>query len=166
MLKEIYFINVSDLSKGIASGEIGHSLMFRHFIIFSILFYSGFSVPISLSGESTGLQGWGTLLLIFAAQSLINYYGIWYTYQINEKGDGRDYFYRLFSLALPISVRLLVCALLISVVTAGIFFVLFSNNIEINSFISSVFYIVLLSAYSGAFYYLAGKYIRVCSSGS
>lgn len=166
MLKEIHFINVSALSEGIASGEIGRPLMFKHFIAFSILFYSGFSVPVTLSGESTGLQGWATQLLLFAAQALINYYGIWYTYQINEKGDGRDYFYRLFSLALPISVRLFVCALLISVVAAGVFFVLFSNNIQINSFILSLFYILLLSAFSGAFYYLIGKYIRVCSNGS
>ncbi len=166
MLKDIYFINVSDLSRRIASGEIGQSLMFKHFIIFSILFYSGFSIPISLSGESIGTEGWVMFLLMFIVQALINYYGIWYTYQINEKGDGKDYFYRLFSVALPISVRLLVIAFLIWVVIASMFFVLFSNDIEPNGFISSALYILPLSAYSGAFYYLAGKYMGVCSNGS
>ena len=166
MLKEIYFINVSDLSKGIAAGEIGQSLMFRHFVVFSILFYSGFSIPISLPGESKGVQEWGVLILMFAAQAVVNYYGIWYTYQINEKGDGRDYFYRLFSLALPISIRLLIYSFIISFVIAGVFYALFSNNIEINRFISGLLYTLLFTAYSCVFYFLVGKYIRVCSSGT
>lgn len=166
MLKDIYFINVSELSKRISSGEADKALMFKHFIVFSMLFYTGFSVPISLSGEPSNAQGWLFLLLTFIAQAAIHYYGIWYTFQINNKGDGEDYFYRLFSLALPISIRLLIYALLISVLFSAVFLMLFSIDVEPNDVMVSVLYFTLSGVYSGAFYYLIGKYIRACSNGS
>ena len=166
MLKDIYFLNVSELSNRIRLGEIDQTLMLKHFIAFSILFYTGFSLPISFSGESTSSQGWVMLILTFIVQATIHYYGIWYTYQINAKGDGQAYLNRLFCLALPISIRLLIYAVAISIAVAAVFFMLFSSDIEPNGFLVGTLYILLSGAYSCAFYYLAGKYIRVCCSGS
>lgn len=165
MIKDIYFINVDELSKKIRSGEVDGIVMFKHFVFFNILFYSGFVIPVSIQkDEVTGLT-WSMLVAMFIVEAIINYYGIWYTYQVNRKGDGKDYFERLFCIALPISVRLFLLTILVGVSCSIIVVVMSSVGITFNGAISSALYTIALGAYSMAFYYLAGKYMRVCSGG-
>ncbi|TXR53843.1 hypothetical protein [Reinekea thalattae] len=165
MFKDIYFLNVSEISNRIRQGEFSQAMMLKQFILFSILFYSGFNLPIVLAGEpANSWLVWRMNILTIIVQAVIHYYGIWYTYQINAKGDGKDYLNRVFCLALPISIRLLFYILLVVIAIIVVFFLLvFINNIELNDYFVSALTIVLSGAYSAAFYYLVGKYIRVCS---
>lgn len=166
MLKDIYFYNVDELSKKIREGAIDQILVLKHFIAFNILFYSGFTIPITITNEGTTRSAWLLVILMFVTQAIIHYYGIWYTYQINQKGDGVNYLSRLFCLALPISIRLFVYAIIIALIGSFILFVMFSNDISPSGAATDTLYILLSGVYSAAFYYLIGKYIRVCCSGS
>lgn len=166
MLKDIYFFNPRALAEGIRAGEIGQLIQLKHFIVFSILFYSGFSLPIIIASESSDLNDWVVYLLMFAAEAAINYYGIFYTYQINQKGDGQNYFGRLFCLALPVSIRIFIYILLIYLVILPLLFATPSWQVNSNESIVTAIYFVGSCVYSIAFYFLVGKYIRVCSDGS
>ena len=166
MLKDIYFFNPKDLAEKIKAGEIGKLIQLKHFIIFSILFYSGFSLPIIIASEDSDLNEWVELFLIFGAEAAINYYGIFYTYQINQKGDGQDYLGRLFCLALPVSIKLFIYSLLIYLIISALLFATSDWRVNFNKSMATTLYFIGPCFYSIAFYLLIGKYIRVCSNNS
>ncbi|WP_049629491.1 hypothetical protein [Cellvibrio sp. pealriver] len=166
MLKDIYFFNPRKLAERIRVGEIGQLIQLKHFIIFSILFYSGFSLPIIIASESSDINEWVEYFLFFLAEAAINYYGIYYTYQINQKGDGQNYFGRLFCLALPVSIKLFIYSLLISLIISSLLFSKPAWEVDSNQYMLTIISFVGPCVYSIAFYLLIGKYIRICSSNS
>ena len=142
--------------------------MLKHFIVFSILFIGGVSIPIKYTTESTSSLGWFVLVANFLTQAVIAYYGIWYTYQVNQKGDGRDYFYRFFSLALPISIWLAIIGIATSFAFVFVLTQVDGNGVGHGhgEIIFGILTPITSAIYSTAFYYLLGKYMRVCSNGS
>jgi hypothetical protein len=166
VLKDIYFFNPKELAEKIRMGEIGQLIQLKHFIIFSILFYSGFSLPIIIASEGSDLNEWLVFFLMFVIEAAINYYGIWYTYRINQKGDGQNYLGRLFCLALPVSIKLFIYSLLIYLIISATFFSASYRGINFNESIFTTVFFVGPCFYSIAFYLLIGKYIRVCSHNS
>ncbi len=164
MLKDIYFFSPTKLAERIRAGEIGRIIELKHFIIFSIFFYSGFSLPIIIESEVSGLKEWSLFLLIFVTEAAINYFGILYTYQINQKGDGQNYLGRLFCLALPVSIRLSIYSLLIYLVICALLFVTSDWGTNFSESIATTLYFVGPCLYSIAFYLFVGKYIRACSN--
>ena len=166
MLKDIYFFNPKMLAEKIQTGEIGKLIQLKHFILFSIIFYSGFRLPIVIASEGSDLNEWVEFFLIFVVEAAINYYGIFYTYQINQKGDGQDYLGRLFCLALPVSIKLFIYSLLIYLVISGLLFAASDWKGNFNESMATTLYFIGPCIYSIAFYLLIGKYIRICSNNS
>ena len=62
-----------------------------------------------VSGEPALSMGVLSLkVLAFVVSGLIVYFGMWLTYQVNRKGDGKDFFLRFAALSLPISTKLII----------------------------------------------------------
>lgn len=162
VLKNLYFIRASTLARRIQAGDVDSLTMLKHFIVFSILFSSGFSLPLSFKGVPADAPGWATMILEFITQGAINYIGIRYTYHINKNGDGQDYLPRLFCLALPVTLQLTLVFILVSVLWVTVITRVFADNPAAIERVMWVFFRVVGFTYPALFYYRIGQLLRVC----
>jgi len=165
MLRGIYFINVGVLADKLKSDEISEVDKIKHFIAYNILFFSGVMLPISISMEPVTIGTWSYITISFVILAVIHYYGIWYTYQINKKGDGNNYFERLVCLALPVAIRLTIY-LFLAALFFGLLIVVMGNLFleAIPYLMGDIAYLIASCIYLILFYKYVGKYMRVCAS--
>jgi hypothetical protein len=108
--------------------------------------------------ESTLELSWVQMIVFLVAFMLVNYYGLIYTYQANQNGDGKSYFFRFSALSLPVGMRV---ALMF--VIPMFLVVLFSDNYD--SAINPAFVAesLLKLAAAGAFYFIMANSLRKVS---
>jgi putative flippase GtrA len=123
-IKDVYFLRADLLAEQLAAGKVSQVQALKHLVFSCILGMTGYSVPIHINFESEEVRGMSLIghILGFIVSAAIVYYGVWFTFQANQKGDGQDYFLRFSALTLPVSVRLLLeyiaVALLLALGTA------------------------------------------------
>jgi uncharacterized membrane protein YidH (DUF202 family) len=108
---DIYFLDAKSLALELRTGTFSEHRAVKQAIA-QLIISGGASSGILQVGSSQG-PAWslGVLSLkvsAFIVGGLITYLGMWLTYQVNRKGDGKDYFLRFAALSLPISVKLIV----------------------------------------------------------
>ncbi len=166
MLEDIYFVDIKGLCNRIRLEGLTDKTAVKHFVVFSMVFYSGFSIPLSIYPGNEGHNEDFVYFLEFCVHAVIHLYGIWYTFKANLEGDGKDFLNRLFCLALPISIWLSLLFLALSFMFMGLFYSLFHNNIKLPSALTTVVNLGFTSIYPVAFYYTAAKYLKLCSNDS
>lgn len=110
-LSDIYFLDAKSLALELRNGTFSEHRAVKQAIVQAIV-SGGASSGLLQVGASEG-PAWslGVLslkVLAFSVSGLIAYFGMWLTYQVNRKGDGKDYFLRFAALSLPISVKLII----------------------------------------------------------
>lgn len=128
LLHGIYFYNALDLAKEIKDGSFTEFRAVKHLIATLVLGGISFSIPISVTTEQSniGILTAFLYLLAFIASGVICYYGVLLTYQVNNKGDGKDYFLRFAALSLPVGIQLIVLFTWIGLAIIALTFALFS----------------------------------------
>lgn len=109
-LEDIYFYNAMGLASELKAGTVSEARAIKHLIAGIILGGIGFEIPISVKFEET-ISGFSHLLAglsVFMITGLISYYGVWLSHQVNDKGDGKDFFLRFATLGLPVAIQLVV----------------------------------------------------------
>ena len=108
MLKDIYFYNALALANELKNNTFSEHRAIKQMIAAIILGGIGFSVPITINFQESNIDLVAKFILIFEfiITGIISYYGVWLTYQVNCKGDAKDYFLRFTVLTLPIGIQL------------------------------------------------------------
>lgn len=118
-LSDIYFLNAKALAIELRASELSEHRAVKHLVVATILAGIGFEMPILVGYSESSLEANQFPAHLFGAvviTGIISYYGVWSTYHINAKGDGKDYFLRFSSLTLPVGIQLVVSFLIIGVI--------------------------------------------------
>ena len=114
----MYFLDAKSLALELRHGTFSEYRAVKQAIAILIV-SGGASSGILQAGYSEApALGVGVLslnVLAFIVSGLIAYFGMWLTYQVNRRGDGRDFFLRFAALSLPISVTLIIQYILLCV---------------------------------------------------
>lgn len=158
MTQDVYLISTANLVKKLSRNEISDYLALKHFIVFMIIFNSGYILPLFTVHASD--YDWVEVVIIFISSAAIHYYGLNWVYQINSKGDGKEFFKRFCCLSLPISVNVTVVMYMLLIGAIAVV-VTFSPNDEPNELIFDVIMYFFEVGYLAYFYELMAKSIRV-----
>ena len=119
-LKDIYFYNAIGLAEELKQGTFSQHRAIKHLVASLVLFGIGFEIPVSVEFSESNLNATQTIgqIVLFIIAGIISYYGAWLVYQVNEKGDGKDFFMRFTVLSLPIGIQLIVVFLWVGLLFA------------------------------------------------
>ena len=161
MIKDIHFINNTELSKKLSNMEISDYLALKHFIIFIILFSSAYVFPIlTAPSESNETVSW---IINFISLAVINYYGITWTFQINNKGDKKEFFKRFSCLSLPISIKATIIFTLLYIISIILLSKALGDN-DNKPLVTDILMYLLEIGYLIYFYKIMGQSIRISSN--
>lgn len=99
------FFNLKKAESLLKSGNYSNRFVFNYFLIFTLL-----TVLITFV-NLTNNEGWKLALEITIAV-LINLFGLFFLYRINEKGDQKKFLERYFVLSFIVSIRVVVFLIL------------------------------------------------------
>lgn len=158
MLNDIYFLNTSGLCGELKAGTFSEVRALKHLIVTAIIGKTTFSFPlqfdIEISEPATNLSL--MYLLSFLLIGVIHYYGIWLIYQVNQKGDGENFFFRFVALTLPIGFQLFMTFLLASLLF-GFFALQLVEKYQLSGFVFSTFVLLAGSVIFFILFYLRMK---------
>ena len=165
MLNDIYFYNALALANELKNGTFTEYRAIKQMIASIILGGVGFSVPISVEFQESGLGLAATLSFIFSfiITAIISYYGVWLTYQVNNKGDAKDYFLRFVSLSLPVGIQLVVIFLGVSVILMFLTMALVSATGAVGAYVYFVLFAMILILFTAMFFARMRRYIAVAA---
>jgi len=164
-LKDIYFYNAARLANDLKNGVISEYRAVKHLIATMVIGGIGFEIPISVapSESYTSLARFAIYIVMFIITGIISYYGVWLTYQVNNKGDGKDFFLRFAALTLPIGIQLLVLFLWVGLALAVLGFS-FGSLLGVAGWYV-IFFITFLTAiaFTAMFFIRMRNYIAIAS---
>ena len=165
MLKDIYFLNTQALTEELKSGTFTEIRALKHLIISTIIGRFSFEFPVVIEFSESEISIWRNIfgILLFIVSGFITYYGLWLTYQANQKGDGKDFFLRLTSLILPIGFKLVIYFLLIGLVLGFIATLLVSSLNTVGMVVSVTLLFVATVVFYSFFYIQLRKNIAIIS---
>ena len=153
MLKNIIFLKYKLLSEQLRRDEVDESLAVKYLILSTIISGSVISIPIEIIPDLTEYVKANLILSVlkFIIAAIINVFGIWFLYDANNRGDGKDFFKRIVCLTFPVSLFVLLAY--------GIpgFFVLRLLFIDSNPFLYRIYKLVLLTIIGLLYYHLSYK---------
>ncbi|SEQ81688.1 hypothetical protein SAMN03080615_02867 [Amphritea atlantica] len=154
MLKDVYFLNSQGLSEELKSGTFSELRALKHLIVLSVLGVFTFEFPVVIEFSETEISLWKNLgsLLMMIIEGVITYYGVWLTYQANEKGDGKDFFLRFISLSLPVGFKLALYFLLTGLGLAAISALLITGLGSFGVVVSMLIMFLATTAFYGLFF--------------
>lgn len=165
-LKDIYFYNAFGLASEIRSGTLTEYRAVKHLIASTIISGIGFDVPLSIEFGEYNIRSLDALggLVMFVLLGVISYYGVWLIYQVNRKGDGKDFFMRFSALSLPVGIQLAVLFLGIGIVLMAFAFILSEQFGEVGAVISQLIFYAATVVFSVMFFLRMRKYIAVAAN--
>ncbi len=165
MLKDIYFYNALALANELKNGTFSEYRAIKHLIVSFIIGGIGFTIPISVEfqDENMGFVETLTYLTSFIITGIISYYGVWLTYQVNSKGDSKDYFLRFVSLSLPVGIQLMVVFLGIALILMFLTMALVSSLGAGGAYIYFVLYMTLTIIFTSMFFARMRRYIAIAT---
>lgn len=164
-MKEVYFYNAAALAEELKEGKVSELRAVKHMAIVLMLGGLGLGFPINIQyGEETiSLLNRSVSYSFVLVCAIITYYGVWWTHQVNSKGDSKDYFLRFAALSLPVGVQVTVFFIAIGVVftvaSALIFFALGHTG----SILATTFYWVIEIAFIITFFIRMRRYISIAA---
>ncbi|MFC1772789.1 hypothetical protein ACFL3A_05495 [Pseudomonadota bacterium] len=161
MPRDIYFLNSSELAEKLSDKSVSDYLALRHFIIFLIIFNSAYVFPI-LTVPAQQYE-WLSLVATFISMAAINYYGLIWLFQINNKGDGAEFFKRFCCLSLPVSIKATLVVLVAFVVATLIISGILRGKDSGSAVVDIVMYLLEVG-YLLYFYKLMGQSFRASSN--
>ncbi len=166
MENKIFFWDALRLAQALRQDQVREIGILKYFIIFSILFSGVASLPFGINIAAD--TRYPLLLAVFdlIAHAVIIYYGTWYVFQVNSKGDGVSFFRRFFALTLPISIRLLAIAFGVSValfLVVAAFTVIWPFSPEYLILVWGGLFAIGRIFWALVFYWLMGRYIAIAS---
>lgn len=165
MFKDIYFLNSKNLTEELKSGTFTEVRALKHLIITAIIGRFSFEFPVMIDFSESEVSLWKNFaeIAFFIILGFITYYGLWLTYQANQKGDGKDFFLRLTSLILPIGLKLVIYFLMIGLILGFIATLLVSNLGMVGVVASVVSYFIAAMAFYLIFYIQLRNQIAIVS---
>jgi len=164
-LSDIYFYNALGLANELKNRTVSEAQALKHLIASLIVGGVGFDVPIEVEFQKTtsGLGGVIAYISLFIITGVISYYGTWLTYQVNSKGDGKEFFLRFAALTLPVGIQLVVIflgvGLLLSILAMALISALGEWGVHL---IEGGFYFAAI-AFIATFFIRMRRYIGVAS---
>ena len=164
MFKDIYFINLHELSNRLKKNEISDFIALKHFIGFLVIFNTAYVFPfltIPAPNHPTVVS-----ILYYISAGAINAFGLLWLFQLNEKAGGKNFFKRFVCLSLPASIRATVFVLLpyVAILILIPSIRRLSNSVDEHSIASELFLYLIEIAFLIVFYNLMSKCFRVSSS--
>lgn len=165
MLKDIYFLDVKKLTEELQKGSFSEVRTLKHLIVTAVLGGIAFEYPVYIDFSESEVSLWqGVIgLLTFILSAVITYYGLWLTYQTNQKGDGKDFFLRLAALMLPIGLRLAIYFLVAGITLAILATGMVGALGAIGAVVSLILMLVAVCAFYGLFYVQLRNHIAIVS---
>ena len=165
MLKDIYFYNALALANELKNDTFSEYRAIKHMIVSIILGGIGFSVPISVEFQESSIEFIETLsfILSYIITGIISYYGVWLTYQVNNKGDSKDYFLRFVSLSLPIGIQLMVIFTGITVILVFLSIALTTAIGSSGAYLSSILFFIVIILFTIMFFSRMRRYIAIAT---
>ena len=108
MLKNIYFLDYKLLALKLSQNKISEHDAVKYFILGLILSGSSISLPVEIIDQDlySSFAGFISPFITFIIAAIINIFGVWHLYRVNNSGDGKDFFKRIICLSLPVSIYL------------------------------------------------------------
>ena len=164
MLKDLYFTDVYGMASKLKSGEISDATALKNFLLFMIIFSYSYEIPVNLNIYPTeGDPGFLLSLMFWFIAAAINYYGLRLSFNINNGGDGSDFFKRFCALSLPAS---FITTLYFMAVIFVLCIVIVLVNEEVKSLATEAYVpiaAVLICSYLLVFYRIMNKNIAIAS---
>jgi hypothetical protein len=149
------WFDIKELERGLKSGDVSDKEIFNYLIATLIMFSI---VPYIPSNDYKTTWLIAVEIVIVIAITII---GTKMTFDINSRGDNKDYFKRFLSLSFVTGIRLVVFVFL-AAIPVGIIVYLVDKNIGANENIKDLFNLTLMTGI-GVFYYfmLTNSFKRV-----
>lgn len=165
MLKDIYFYNALALANELKNGTFTEYRAIKQMIASLVLGGIGFSVPISVEfqDDNLGFVEMLTYIISFIITGIISYYGVWLTYQVNNKGDSKDYFLRFVSLSLPIGIQLFIVFLGISIILMFLTMALVSSLGAGGAYMFYALFTILIIMFTSMFFARMRRYMAIAT---
>ena len=165
MLKDIYFYNALALANELKDDTFSEYRAIKHLIVSFIIGGIGFTIPISaeFQNDNVGLVETLTHFALFIVTGIISYYGVWLTYQVNRKGDSKDYFLRFASLSLPIGIQLITICIGVALMLMVLTMVLVSSLGSVGVYIYFVLYAALVIIFTLMFFSRMRRYMAIAT---
>ena len=164
-LQDIYFYNARALAAELRNGSVTEYRAVKHMIAAIILGGVGFEIPISASPVETNssIFQFVSYIVFFIITAIISYYGVWLTYQVNIKGDNKDYFLRFAVLTLPVGIQLLVLFLWVGLALVVLSFALMSTLGAVGAYLMMLSFYIAAVAFIFMFFTRMRTYIAMAS---
>ena len=164
-IADIYFYNAMGLAAELKDGTVSEFRALKHLIASIILGGIGFDVPVSVNLKEAASGFWHSIgyLAVFIITGIISYYGVLLTYQVNSKGDGKDYFLRFSALALPVGIQLVILFLGIGLLLVLLTAALTSQFGMSGAYFAEVGFYLATIAFTAMFFLRMRKYIGVAA---
>ena len=164
-LKDIYFYNARALAKELRGGSVSEYRAVKHMIATIVLAGIGFEIPITadIADSESGAIHFLFFIIFFIITAIISYYGSWLTYQVNCKGDGKDYFMRFTALSLPVGIQLVVTFIWVGLALGAVSAALISALDGAGVIVMSILFYVAAIAFVALFFIRMRKYIAIAA---
>ena len=164
-LKDIYFYNAMALASELKQGSLTQYRAVKHLVASLVLFGIGFEIPVSVEFSDSSLDSAQILgqVILFIVAGVISYYGLWLVYQVNEKGDGKDFFMRFTVLSLPVGIQLIVIFLWVGMLFAIVATALTSAIGVYGAYISLVGVFIAVPVFLILYFIRLRKYIGIAA---
>lgn len=164
-LKDIYFYNAKALANELRDGSVSEYRAVKHMIATVVLGGIGFEIPITadVANSESSFIHLLAFLLFFIITAIISYYGSWLTYQVNRKGDGKDYFMRFTALSLPVGIQLLVTFVWVGLALGALSAALISAFDGAGIIAMSILFYLAGMVFVALFFFRMRKYIAIAA---
>lgn len=164
-LSDVYLLNAEALANELRSGAVSEGRAVKHVIVAIVLGGLGFDVPISVDWKGDVASGFrmGLALSTTLVGALVTYYGMWLTYQVNQKGDGKDFFLRFAVLSLPVGIYLALVFLIVGALLVGGIMILSVDGGIIGYYLGLASFAVASLAFAAMFFLRMRAYIAIAS---
>ncbi|HHJ35822.1 MAG TPA: hypothetical protein ENJ87_08640 [Gammaproteobacteria bacterium] len=164
-LKDIYFYNANGLATELKDGSFSQYRAVKHLIASLVLFGIGFEIPVTIKFTESNINAAQLIvqIVLFIIAGVISYYGAWLVYQVNEKGDGKDFFMRFTVLSLPVAIQLIVIFLWVGLLFAVVAIALTSTIGILGAYLTLVGVFVAVPVFLILYFIRLRKYIAIAA---
>ena len=164
-LRDIYFYDAMGLATELNQGSFSQHRAIKHLIARLVLFGIGFEIPVSVEFSETSINAVQIIgqIVLFIIAGVISYYGAWLVYQVNEKGDGKDFFMRFTVLSLPVGIQLIVVFLWVGLIFAVVAIALTSTIGAIGAYLTLVGVFIAVPVFLILYFLRLRKYIAIAA---
>lgn len=168
--KDVYLWNARALANELHGGTLSEYRALKHFLVSVIIGGSYFYFPVGIEFVEPGI-GFSYFLfesvLFFIVTGVISYFGIWLCFQGNSKGDGKEFFLRMATLALPVLNKVLILGVFVGVpllnFTVLILSWLFEGSSILTIYVPTIIEVILGFVFLTVYYIILHRYMCIAA---